>query len=629
MRILMIPPKEVANVGDFYFFPLGIAYISAALKKEKFDVECLNLNNTDEPADRVIRREVVSKDIDIVGTGGLSLDYNMVKYILTAAKEAKKNVITIAGGGLVTSEPELMIKALPMDVGVIGEGEETIVELVRTLENDDELKNIKGIIYKDRNATIVTTPPREVIENPDNIPYPDYDGFEIEKYLDYQRPADEIFLYPFDKPRCIPMAASRSCPFNCTFCYHPLGRRYRQRSLDSFFEELRFLVKKYDINIVYILDELFAMDARRLNEFCDRMSGYNMNLKWTTSMRGDAKITSNTIAKLKDSGLFQIRYGLESASDKVLRSMNKHISFSQTEKTIALTTQAGISARGGFIFGDPAETLETARETLEWWRKHGHEYHSGLGRVIPYPGSAIYKYCLENKIIPDKLEYIEKGCPPVNMTKLTDDELASIFYKETPRARSSVIRRMVGKAVSVEQERWDEDRKTFLYTMKVDCPHCGNRIKYQHYHITLDQIREFLVTCRDCNQTFSLPSTIFHHIKDEIGIFRGRLLQLMKNGRPVSISPFVPKHEFMEFMQIFEFDFRKLNVKYFLDYVLNLDKTDSTVLYPILKRTRENIEEKCKDNVFIVMPYSSCKEIVRSFKMAGVNEQNIFYLAFK
>ncbi|GAI17598.1 unnamed protein product, partial [marine sediment metagenome] len=269
MRILLVAPKQVDNVGDFYFFPLGIAYISAALKKAKFDVECLNLNHTGEPIDEVIRREIFSKDIDIVGTSCLPGDYNKVKHILATAKQVKKNIISIAGGGLITSEPELMLKALSVDVAVLGEGEETIVELVRAIENDDDLKNIKGIMYKDRSANIVATPPRGVIENLDSLPFPDYDGFEIEKFLDYQRSSDDSFLYPFDKPRYIPMGASRSCPFNCTFCYHSLGKKYRQRSLDSFFEEVRFCVKEYGINIVFLIDELFAMDERRLNEFCD------------------------------------------------------------------------------------------------------------------------------------------------------------------------------------------------------------------------------------------------------------------------------------------------------------------------------------------------------------------------
>ncbi len=306
MRILLVMPTQVEKAGDYYEFSMGILYISAVLKKENFDVVCLNLNHIDEAIGKAIERAILSKDIDIVGTGSLSYQYNQVKHILASAKKTKKDIITIAGGGLITSEPELMIKSMQMDFGVIGEGEETIIELIRAIENQGDFSRINGIICKDKKGDIVRTPTRKAAEELDALPFPDYEGFEVEKQLDSLRPNDSIQLTFMDNPRAITLISSRSCPFNCTFCFHPTGNKYRQRSLDSFFKELEYFVKKYELNMVEIMDELFAGDTNRVNEFCRRIKPFN--LMWYAQIRADTKITPETLSMLKD--FRQLYYGV-------------------------------------------------------------------------------------------------------------------------------------------------------------------------------------------------------------------------------------------------------------------------------------------------------------------------------
>lgn len=427
MRILLVMPTQVEKAGDYYEFSMGILYISAVLKKENFDVVCLNLNHIDEAIGKAIERAILSKDIDIVGTGSLSYQYNQVKHILASAKKTKKDIITIAGGGLITSEPELMIKSMQMDFGVIGEGEETIIELIRAIENQGDFSRINGIICKDKKGDIVRTPTRKAAEELDALPFPDYEGFEVEKQLDSLRPNDSIQLTFMDNPRAMTLISSRSCPFNCTFCFHPTGNKYRQRSLDSFFKELEYFVKKYELNMVEIMDELFAGDTKRVNEFCRRIKP--LNLLWYAQIRADTKITPETLSMLKDSGNYIMGCGVESASDTILKSMKKHTTVAMIERILPMIKAAGIIPVSNFILGDPAETAETVRETMNWWRNHS-DYDFIMNPLTPYPGTEIYKYSLENKIITDKLEFLEKGCPPVNMSReMNDFEYQRIFYQ--------------------------------------------------------------------------------------------------------------------------------------------------------------------------------------------------------
>ena len=228
MKFLIIAPKlKGEKPGQHYDLPLGLMYISSSLKSKGYQVDCLNLNYC-ESTQIALEKEIVEKNIDIICTGGLSFHFAKVKAILDIARDIKPDIITIIGGGLVSSEPRLMMETLKPSFGAVGEGEETIVELADAIINSKDFSKIDGIIYYDEDKKeIIENKPRKAIEDIDSILYPDYEGFEIQRYLDMQMPADDIFLYPYDKPRMLPMISSRGCPYGCTFCYHPIGRRYR------------------------------------------------------------------------------------------------------------------------------------------------------------------------------------------------------------------------------------------------------------------------------------------------------------------------------------------------------------------------------------------------------------------
>ncbi len=502
MKILMVAPRFSSNFGDYYFFPMGLAYVSAALKKAKFNVHCLDLNLYNEEPAGVLRREIAAQGADVVCVGGLSAHYKNIRLVCRTAKEARKDLFVIVGGGLVTSEPELVMGALGADCGVIGEGEETIVELVDALCEGKSLENVPGIIFT-IDGSCVRTPARPEIQDLDSIAPPDYEGFRVDKYIERQMPGDVSYLYPFDQPRELPIITSRSCPYNCTFCYHPLGQKYRQRSLDNLLSEVQQLVQKYRVNILGIYDELFSADKKRLQEFCERIKP--MNLKWFAQLRV-ADVERDTLRKMKESGCFVVAYGLESASDAVLKSMKKHTTLGQIENALRLTREEGIGIQGYFIFGDKAETELTVKETLDWWNAHP-SYSIGLAMLQTYPGSPLYWHAVASGVIRDRLQYVEEGCPVVNLTSIPDEKFRALV-KYTKGVISPcliepvrIVARSCGSAL----------HKGLLFHIEVECPHC----KHTNVFRRLNNIsRSFFFSCRQCNQRFNMSGVAMWFIED-------------------------------------------------------------------------------------------------------------------
>ncbi|MEI8350065.1 MAG: radical SAM protein [Candidatus Omnitrophota bacterium] len=494
MKVLIVAPRY-KPFGQFYELPLGLAYLSAYLKTKGVHVDFLNLNQC--PFDEVLIKML--SEADIVCTGGLSVHYHQVKTIIDMAKCINPAIKTIVGGGLISATAGIVMRALNADVGIIGEGEITLFEVIKAIEEKRKISTIPNVIANEDGVYVIdTTSYRTEIDNIDTLPFPDYEGLGIEQYLDKQLCGDEHYLYPFDNPRGMPIISSRSCPFNCTFCFHPIGQKYRQRSLDNLFTEIDYLVERYRINILSILDELFSLDHARIKEFCRRIKKYN--LRWMTQMRVDS-VTEEIIGLLKESGCFQISFGVESASNKVLESMNKKISIEQIGQALEWSYNAGIGIQGNFIFGDKAETPATAKETLDWWLAHK-KYALNLTYIIPYPGSGLYNYAVIKGIIKDETKYLTNNCPFVKITP-SFPEVSSMLESYRNQHNHLPAINQVSQKVGYDPIRGE------LYQVTAVCPHCKKQETYKNLYwgstgISFLSGRGYRIGCRDCNQRFDL-----------------------------------------------------------------------------------------------------------------------------
>jgi len=480
MNYLIVVPRIVNKVGDWYQFPMGIAYISSGLQEAGFKLFKLNLNNIDGYIYDILKDAIEKNSIDVVLTGGLTGQYGALREIIEDAKRIKKEIKTIIGGGIITSAPEEAMQALEFaDYGVIGEGEVISCKLCQALDSEADVAMVPGIIYRS-DSTYVRTKGNVVSVNIEEIPFPDYVGFGFDKLL--SSIPNQIGMCEYNT---LPIITSRSCPFKCTFCFHPSGQKYRQRSLDSVFDEINYLVKQFGVKYLSIQDELFGHDLKRVKEFCNRIKPYG--IKWLANFRV-TEVTPELVAILKEANCATMAFGIESADNSILRSMKKRITIEQTEQALELVYRAGMGIQGVLIFGDVAETIETAKRTLNWWKEHIH-YELQLSSIITYPGTELYKFACSNGIIKDQVQFIKDGCPLVRLSKMSNEEYAWLFGQlvSLPRLTHKIPNRIsidgidyenasidiIGSCISCNAENKWKARLFILETLS--CKLCGRR----------------------------------------------------------------------------------------------------------------------------------------------------------
>jgi radical SAM superfamily enzyme YgiQ (UPF0313 family) len=491
MKIILIQfrfnkPEKGYNPNDSeptlqYMFPLGLPYISSVLKQYGYDVTCLNLNHGNGTTEYLVNKEMFLKGYDLAFVGGLSLFYPHIRDLIHTIRIASPKTKIVCGGGIITAQPELMMDLLKPDYGIVGEGEESVLKAVAFPEE-----------------RLITSEP---ITNPDKLPFPDYNSFNFSEYVDNVKMTDYFAFDVVDNPRVYPLLASRSCPYNCTFCFHPLGQKYRQRSIDNIMEELKQNVPKYNINIVTIYDEMFSNDFERMKEFCGKFKAFSDTLPhklwFVCNIRVD-KVTDEMLKLMKQSGACTVSYGLESYSQTVLDSMKKHIIPEQIHNAALLTRKNSLGFQGNFIFGDPAETLETAKETLEYVQTNRNILGTAvaLDFVVPFQGSQLYKRCVIEGTIPNELKLIKDreitGYPkfPTNMTHLSDsdfEKLQDMVFEERMNTPYTIPSKALFADFSMD------------YTT---CPSCGKIVEIPE--VSIPAFRPLNVGCRNCHYRFDV-----------------------------------------------------------------------------------------------------------------------------
>lgn len=470
MNYMFVMPRYIKNPDEVYIFPLGIAYVSASLKQNRDSVYNVNLNLDLRSFEEVLREKIEKWNIDVILTGGLSPHFKQIREIINAAKKIKPSVIAIAGGGLVTATPKVVMEGIPnMDIGMIGEGEYTVCEIADALERGDSLQEIKGIVYREKEGDIIVTEERQDIEDLDSLPFPDYDGFD------------------FNKKSGIYICTSRSCPYNCTFCFHTCGKKYRARSLESIFTEIDWLVEKYDVKFLGILDELFSTNVNKMNDFCDRIVKYK--IQWSCQMRVD-RLNLEILEKMKKSGCISVSLGIENACNEILNSMEKHITIEQIESALYLARKAKINPFGNLLLGDKDDTVETVERSLEWYESHP-EFQLGYCRIMVLPGSKLYQHAVDNGYIKDELKYLEDDRFPINVTKMTAEE-----YRLCVNKMDKALMRRLYQADKICVKSINKQN----VSISCECPNCKCKIELD----TNDFSGSENYTCLECGQNYNI-----------------------------------------------------------------------------------------------------------------------------
>ncbi len=493
MKVLIVVPRYVAQPGEFYQFPLGLAYIAAAVESAGHGIVGLNLNQRAGDVDQLVAEAIEKHQPDICATGGLSPFLPCIAEIFSAARRAKPGILNVAGGGVVSSDAEVAPEIMDIDVGVVGEGEATIVELLSVLSAGDTLADVKGIVFWDEAGTVRVNPARPAVMDLSEIPRANYEVLGFGEQLHLQNPLDHYFLQaaPDNRPRAIDIITSRSCPYSCTFCFHPVGKVYRERPLDDVFEELEELIERFDINLVGIIDELFSLRKARLLEFCERIKP--LGVLWMVQLHVNSA-DEITLKALRESGCVSISYGIESMSPSVLISMMKKSKKERIEVSLAQTQQEQIGIQGNLIFGDTAETLETANESMKWWAENRH-FPINLTRLQVFPGSPDYIAAVRDELIIDRVNYAIELPVFLNISGISDGNMDLMTALLWAQGRALL---KLGILHRFEESRYHEERGASSYDIDWTCPSCGAENEYRECIIPPENPHALRLHCRSC-----------------------------------------------------------------------------------------------------------------------------------
>ena len=417
MKILLVYPLD----RDFMppsMPPMGLAYIASTLDKAGHQVSVLDLNADRDNGVAPLKDILLRESFGMIGISSIITQFKRVKELGKLIKSLPQNTPLVMGGPGPTSIPELYIKNCSADVVCIGEGEETITELVSLLRENKPLALCKGIAYSDQNGNIIQTDKRAPIVDIDGIALPLWKKFKfMELYT-------ENFLFRNGKNRGMSILSARGCPGHCNYCMCNFGRSLRLRSTESIFLELRHLVEDYAIKQLHFIDYTFVSSKKRVAEICHNFNEKFNGISWSANVRPDL-VTPENLKQMGQAGCVSLAYGIESASQKILECIKKGISVKQAADAIRCTRDAGISLTCYFIIGMPAETPETVWETVDFCKENlvGGEFFF----ATPFPGTELYRYARENKIINDEELYLEHVGEVrdflVNLTRMSNEEL--------------------------------------------------------------------------------------------------------------------------------------------------------------------------------------------------------------
>ena len=277
---------------------------------------------------------------------------------LTFARTIKEytNAKVIIGGVLINSIVDSFKKHPEMfgqyfDALMLGEGEKSIVDYVNVVESGSSLSSISGLVYKNQ-ETIVQNP-IEYINNVDSVAEPAYDGLDFSNYV-----------YPK-----ISMEFSKGCYWSkCLYCYCNLYKRYHIKNPKLAVDMIENLINKYGIRSFHILDDSLNINFARI--FAQEIISRNLNIKYSAFFRLEEALTRDFLELMCRSGLNSIFFGLESASEKILKLMNKGINVSTAERILKDSFELGIETSVGFMYGFPSESEKDLNDTLDFIKRN-------------------------------------------------------------------------------------------------------------------------------------------------------------------------------------------------------------------------------------------------------------------
>jgi radical SAM superfamily enzyme YgiQ (UPF0313 family) len=398
--------------------PLGLAYIGAYLKQHGYAYTAIDACGEaldqiyDYKAGEQIKiqgltlNQILERLPDNTKIIGLACSFShcwpLVEGIASAARKKLPEVLIAAGGEHPSAMPEHVLKSGIIDVVIRGEGEETFLELIKKIENNQLWDNIDGIAFLNKEGQIVINKHRERIKNINNIPYPDWDSWCIEKYIDHQQ-VSGIYL-----GRSMPILGSRGCPYACTFCSSERmwTSRYVMRDGKAIVDEMALMKNKYNVTGFSFFDSTFIINRNKIFDFCQELIKQNLNITYQLPAGTRCEVFDDELAAaLEKSGMRNCSFAIESGSQMIRKAIKKQIQLDDLFKAVRAVKKTKMTMGCFFVLGFPEDNKSTMKQTLSLVRKLA---LMGLDDVTvskftPYPGSIYFDMLLENGHISKQL----------------------------------------------------------------------------------------------------------------------------------------------------------------------------------------------------------------------------------
>jgi len=361
--------------------PLGLLNLAAITRESGYETSILDAEALGLDVDTAVEK-ILNSSPNYVGITATTIFIKNAQKIAEKIKQKNKDIKILIGGAHLTALPEKTMENSSFDIGVIGEGEITLIDLLSALDNNEELDEIRGLIFIKDNH-IIKTEPRPLIHDLDILPMPAWDLLpEIKKhYRAYAQSADKFPSFS--------VITSRGCIGQCIFCDRAIfGNQCRAHSAEYVFKMMQTLNENYGIKNIIFEDDLFTIFRERINKLSELIKKNNLEISWSVCSRVDT-VNPEILKEMKQAGCWQILYGIESGSQRVLDFIKKKITLEQVTKAIKLTKEAGLHAKGFFILGHPTETKESIEQTLNFIKKSQLDDFS-VSFFTPFPGSEIY-----------------------------------------------------------------------------------------------------------------------------------------------------------------------------------------------------------------------------------------------
>jgi MoaA/NifB/PqqE/SkfB family radical SAM enzyme len=364
---------------DYLPYPFFLGYATALLKEKGYDAKLIDaIAEKIELSDFLNMVEKEKPDLIVAETSTPSLNYDLM--VLEKLRDISP--VVVCGPEYNIRQKRFLEKHSFIDYVMVGEYEYTLLDLVTRLEKKKEFSDIKGLIFR-KDGKVHFTGLRELIKDLDQLPWPWREDLPMECYVDA----------PGGMPLpCAQMWTSRGCPYKCIFCLWPHimyhGNTYRMRDPKKVVDEMEFLIRKMQFRSIYIDDDTTNVNKNNLMEIANEIKKRKLKFPWAIMARPDL-MDKELLKNLRSAGLYAVKYGVESAEQKILDLANKNMNLEYALEMIRYTHKLGIKTHLTFTFGLPGETKETIQKTIDLALELN-PYSVQFSINTPFPGTTYY-----------------------------------------------------------------------------------------------------------------------------------------------------------------------------------------------------------------------------------------------